>query len=315
MKTTDNNKKKSILTVINAGATAATLFLGMQMISDVFTLKDTRGISSALFFTLALVFVLKSGLRKTDAQKKTAVYFVVMAVLLALSGVFFAMEGFTDNTFLLGCTVYYISLFGNRILAIAKAKKHRALRITINVLVMIALGILYFFAIISTIAPKEELAQAGVTEILLKLMQVVVLALPVIIRALGHMIALSFLRIKVDVLKKIIHKTFAAEILFGLIMLIIAFSFILQMFDPSFQELTYGDALWYCFAIVTTIGFGDMTATSVIGRILSVILGIYGIIVVALITSIIVNFYSEVKTEPEQKPADDEEDEEDAIDI
>jgi len=34
---------------------------------------------------------------------------------------------------------------------------------------------------------------------------------------------------------------------------------------------------------------------SAIGRILSVILGIYGIVVVALITSIIVNFYGEMK--------------------
>jgi succinate dehydrogenase/fumarate reductase cytochrome b subunit len=34
-------------------------------------------------------------------------------------------------------------------------------------------------------------------------------------------------------------------------------------------------------------------------RLLSVILGIYGIIVVSLVTSIIVNFYSEVKTDEE----------------
>lgn len=38
------------------------------------------------------------------------------------------------------------------------------------------------------------------------------------------------------------------------------------------------------------------------GRFLSVILGIYGIIVVALITSVIVNFYNEVKDEPDDAP-------------
>ena len=48
-------------------------------------------------------------------------------------------------------------------------------------------------------------------------------------------------------------------------------------------------------AIVTTIGFGDVAATSIEGRIISVILGVYGIIVVALIISIIVNFYGEMK--------------------
>ena len=56
---------------------------------------------------------------------------------------------------------------------------------------------------------------------------------------------------------------------------------------------TFGDGLWYSFATVTTIGFGDITATSNIGRVLTVFLGIYGIIVVAVITSIIVNFYNE----------------------
>ena len=56
----------------------------------------------------------------------------------------------------------------------------------------------------------------------------------------------------------------------------------------------------------TTIGFGDITAVSILGRILSVILGIYGIIVVALITSIIVNFYSEVKSEPDEVKSEDD---------
>ena len=50
---------------------------------------------------------------------------------------------------------------------------------------------------------------------------------------------------------------------------------------------------------MTTIGFGDLTAVTDFGRILSVILGAYGIVVVALITSIIVNFYGEMKTSPE----------------
>ena len=59
--------------------------------------------------------------------------------------------------------------------------------------------------------------------------------------------------------------------------------------------MTYADALWYGFAIVTTIGFGDITATTRIGRIISVVLGAYGIIVVALITSIIVAYYGEMK--------------------
>ena len=57
---------------------------------------------------------------------------------------------------------------------------------------------------------------------------------------------------------------------------------------------SYVDSLWYSFAVITTIGFGDVTVSTTLGRILSVILGISGIVVVALFTSIIVNFYNEM---------------------
>ena len=86
----------------------------------------------------------------------------------------------------------------------------------------------------------------------------------------------------------------AAEIIGGLFLLIFAFSYILVFLEPNIE--TMRDGLWYCFAIVTTIGFGDFSAVTPIGRLLSVILGLYGIIVVALITSIIVNFYGEMKS-------------------
>ena len=88
-------------------------------------------------------------------------------------------------------------------------------------------------------------------------------------------------------------------------MLIVAFSIVLPQFEngiPSFE-----DALWYCFAIVTTIGFGDFTAATLPGRAISVVLGLYGIIVVALVTSIIVNFYNETKNtaDPDEDEADE----------
>ena len=124
-----------------------------------------------------------------------------------------------------------------------------------------------------------------------------------VILAMRQIILLAFSRINLQVLMKIIRKTYAAEILFGMLLLIVAFSIVLPGLEPGIEN--FADGLWYCFAIVTTIGFGDITAATWIGRILSVILGLYGIIVVALITSIIVNFYNEVKTEddPERKDA------------
>ena len=114
---------------------------------------------------------------------------------------------------------------------------------------------------------------------------------------LASIFTVVFVQIHLDALIRIIRKTFALEILLGMLLLIFAFSYVLEAVEESIP--TFLDALWYCFAIVTTIGFGDITAATLLGRILSVILGIYGIIVVALITSVIVNFYGEVTKEPD----------------
>lgn len=111
--------------------------------------------------------------------------------------------------------------------------------------------------------------------------------------AIIHIIIIFLSRLKLDVIKKIIRKTYATEILFWLLLLILAFSFVLKDVEEGIP--TYQDALWYCFTLITTIGFGDFTAVTFIGRVLSVILGLYGIICVALITSIIVTFYGEFR--------------------
>ena len=107
-------------------------------------------------------------------------------------------------------------------------------------------------------------------------------------------VKLVFSGLRRQTLVSIIKKTYTIEILYGLVTLMLSTSILLTVVDDAFNN--FGDALWYCFAVVTTIGFGDFAATSFVGRMLTVVLGIYGIIVVALITSIIVNFYNESST-------------------
>lgn len=63
---------------------------------------------------------------------------------------------------------------------------------------------------------------------------------------------------------------------------------ILTMIEPGIEH--YGDGLWFTFAVSTTVGFGDFTAVTVTGRILTVILSIYSIAIVAIFTAIITSF-------------------------
>ena len=111
----------------------------------------------------------------------------------------------------------------------------------------------------------------------------------------------AFAQLKVKVLFKIIIHTYSLEVIFGLLTLMVAFSLVFMVYEPNITN--FGDALWYSFAVVTTIGFGDYAAQTLVGRILTVILGIYGLLVVAILTSIIVNFYNETMGKNADKTA------------
>jgi hypothetical protein len=115
---------------------------------------------------------------------------------------------------------------------------------------------------------------------------------------LVHIVSLSFSGMDMKILIKVIRKTYAVDVVSGLILFIAAFSVVLPVLEEGIP--TYRDALWYCFAVVTTIGFGDFSTTTSLGRVISVILGVYGIVVVALVTSVVVNFYSEVSSLPDE---------------
>ena len=86
--------------------------------------------------------------------------------------------------------------------------------------------------------------------------------------------------------------TGASKIWLGFLVLFFASALVIWLIEPEMK--TYWDALWYCYSVVTTIGFGDIIAQHVVSRALSVVLSITAILVIALVTGVIVNFYTEV---------------------
>ena len=124
----------------------------------------------------------------------------------------------------------------------------------------------------------------------------------ILVQVVVHIVCLSFSQMNLKLLIKVIRKTYAANVMGGLLLLMAAASFTIPALEESIP--TFKDAVWYCFSILTNIGFADYAAATDAGKVISLLLGVYGIIVVALITSIIVNFYTEVKNEPDGAESD-----------
>lgn len=56
----------------------------------------------------------------------------------------------------------------------------------------------------------------------------------------------------------------------------------------------FGNAVWYSFQAITTIGFGDIVAHTTICRAITILIGLSSLVVVALITGTVVNYYNEM---------------------
>ena len=63
------------------------------------------------------------------------------------------------------------------------------------------------------------------------------------------------------------------------------------LFAPNVNG--FANSLWFMFQVVTTIGLGDFTATSFVGRAAAVVLSVYSAFFLALITGVVVSFCSE----------------------
>jgi hypothetical protein len=230
------------------------------------------------FALLSLTTLLRALARRyrTQIPERRKLDFIFSGLFLACAVAIFIWPTLTVMT--IAGAVFMASLIPDRVLSILRNRKWY------NILVNAAFIAFIVYMVCDLWAEEES-----------KIFFVITAMLLIALRSLIRIMSVTFARLRLDLLRNIVQQTYAAEIIFGLLLLIASFSFVLMYTDTESFSGEYTNALWYCFAVVTTIGFGDMTAVSTIGRILSVVLGIYGIIVVALITSIIVNFYGEMK--------------------
>jgi len=89
----------------------------------------------------------------------------------------------------------------------------------------------------------------------------------------------------------ILKRTGTLKMLVSFIVFYCAASAAIWLFEPNVY--TIGDGFWYCFVAFTTIGFGDIVALTRLGRIITVLVSVYGIVVTAMIPGVVVSYYME----------------------
>ncbi len=97
---------------------------------------------------------------------------------------------------------------------------------------------------------------------------------------------------RLHVLKSILVRTHVNKILLSYLGFVLIAALLIQIVEPNIHN--YGDSLWYCYSVISTAGFGDITVTSFIAKAISVLVTIYSVVIIALVTGVIVNYYNQL---------------------
>ena len=97
---------------------------------------------------------------------------------------------------------------------------------------------------------------------------------------------------KLRILKQILNRTKAIQLLSSFLICVLICAGIIVVVEPDITS--YFDAIWYCYAVITTCGFGDFAAVTLIGRLASIFISVYAVFAIAIVTGVVVNYYMQL---------------------
>ncbi len=252
--------------------------------------RESTALLAVLFFMMAV----ENAIRLAEGKRTKTQRFCAMSMYIAGAVLILILDPFHASMLAAAAVEFLVILF-NRVMAIIRKPKVRVIIYNIVcILIVMAIAFVFFGSdmIINMAVDMESAemqANPGYSQIAesIEVMEALdaayagsgtdmflylLLMILILLRLILHVVGISVSQMKLKILANIIRETYVAEILLGLLLMIIACSTIFSSLEDNMAS--YGDALWYSFALVTTIGFGDITASTLIGRILSVFLGI-----------------------------------------
>jgi voltage-gated potassium channel len=96
---------------------------------------------------------------------------------------------------------------------------------------------------------------------------------------------------KTKLLLKVMKRTGILRMIAMFILVFFIAALLIMLVEPDINNIP--DALWYTFVASSSIGFGDMCVQTHVGRIITVIITLYGLLITAMITGVILTFYIE----------------------
>ena len=90
---------------------------------------------------------------------------------------------------------------------------------------------------------------------------------------------------------KLLNRTGAIKFFFAYLIILLISGFILSLIEPQVHGIFEG--FYFTFVASTTIGFGDIVPVTVLGRIITIIVTLIGILTTAMVPGVVVAYYTE----------------------
>ena len=279
-KTTIEKAKRIVFFVLN-------LVLSIITMSLIFTLtghaanEDVNKTSFFLGAVIISVLAYQAFLFIKYPNVKDRTRLIIISIIYIVSVIFAFLAKNNYKFFFLSAFTVIFAVGTSQILRVFI---HNIEKTKTEIFTNVIAGLTLYGLAISMLVNIEEKEALNIT---------IVPGLLLLLISMKNIIMPSLKLTKVKIFADILVKTHTIDVIICLLAMIITFSFLFPMFEGE-NISNYWDAMWYCFAVITTIGFGDFAATNLVGRVLTVVLGIYGIVVVAILTSVIVSYYGTI---------------------